>query len=286
MAVKFTTAADVARSPAFDPDTPAPPRYNPGPPFDALDVRPGRVVLIGAPPGAGKTALTMQLVAGVLQHHPDLRAVVGNVEMSPADLLAKVVARLAGVPVGNVTDKTYGPGEKKRVKQALALHAGLLGRLAFLDPPFTAEHLADALDDFEATVVVADYVQRFAVGKDQREALDGLMTALRRLALAGAAVVAVSSVSRQKDDKGRSAYAGLNLASFRGSAELKFGADSAYLVDAANGVAVLRCVKHRYGKPADVQLRFDGEYQRYERGDPLDGFDAAPGRTQAKGKSR
>ena len=96
--------------------------------------------------------------------------------------------------------------------------------------------------------------------------------------LAGAAVVAVSSVSRQRDDKGRSSYSGLGPASFRGSAELEFGADSAYLLDASDGTAVLRCVKARYARPADVYLRFDGAYQRFDPGDPLDRFDAAPGR--------
>src|SRR5439155_19166253 len=120
-------------------------------------------------------------------------------------------------------------------------------------------------------------VQRFGHERDLRESLDGLMSGLRRLAAAGAAVVAVSSVARQKDDKGRSAYAGLNVASFRGSAELEFGSDSAYLLDAADGVAVLRCVKNRYGKPLDVNLKFDGAYQRFDATDPLGGFDAAPG---------
>ncbi|HJZ57478.1 MAG TPA: hypothetical protein VKE74_21090 [Gemmataceae bacterium] len=204
--------------------------------------------------------------------------------MAPADLLAKVVARLAGVPIDRVTDKTYGPGEKEKVKVALALHAGLLGRLAFLEPPFTLDHLAESLDGFSATVAVVDYVQRFGHAGDLRESLDGLMSGLRRLTSAGAAVVAVSSVARQRDDKGRSAYAGLGLASFRGSAELEFGADSAYLLDAADGVAVLRCVKNRYGKPADIHLRFSGEFQAYSPGDELDTFDAAPG-TQ-KGKER
>ena len=73
-AAKYITAADVALSAAFDPDAPAPPRYNPGSAFEALDIRPGRVVLIGAPPGAGKTALVLQLAAGVLQHHSEVRA--------------------------------------------------------------------------------------------------------------------------------------------------------------------------------------------------------------------
>jgi replicative DNA helicase len=275
---KFTTAADVAKSAAFDPDAPAPPRYRPGPPFDALDVRPGRVVLCGGPPGAGKTALGLQIVVGVLQNHPELRAVYGCVEMGGADLLARVVARLAGVPVTPITDKTLGAGEKARVKKAVELHDPVLHRLAFLDPPFNLDHLAGAADTFGATVLVTDYLQRFGHGKDLRESLDGLMTGVRRLALAGAAVVAISSVARQKNDKGRSDYGGLGLASFRGSAELEFGADSAFILDAADGTAVLRCVKNRYGKPADVHLRFDAEHQRFDPGDPLDGFDAATGK--------
>jgi replicative DNA helicase len=281
---KFTTASDVAKSALFDPDSPPPPRYDAGPPFGVLDIRPGRVLLVGAPPGVGKTALMMQLTAGLLQHQPGLRAMVGNVEMTPADLLAKVVARLAGVPVGHIADKTYGPGEKDRVKKALVLHSDLLNRLGFLDAPFTVEHLAGALDDFGANVVVADYVQRFAVGADLRESLDGLMTALRRLALAGAAVLAVSSVSRQKNEKGQASYTGLSMASFRGSAELEFGADSAYLLEAEEGIAVLRCVKSRYGKLEDIPLRFRGEFQRYDPGDPLDSYDVAPGKPPRKGK--
>lgn len=283
MTAKFTTASAVAVSAAFDPDAPAPPRYRPGPPFDALDVRPGRVVLIGAPPASGKTAAVLQMVVGVLQNNADVRAVFACVEMSPADLLARVVARLASVPVDHITDKTFTPGEKVRVQKAVELHRATLDRLALLDPPFTLEHLADAATEFGASVMAVDYVQRFGHGKDLRESLDGVMTGVRRLALAGAAVIAVSSVARQKDNKGRSAYTGLGLASFRGSAELEFGADSAYILDAADGTTTLRCVKQRFGKPADVPLRFAGEYMRFDPGDPLDGIDAAPGKPRGKG---
>src|SRR5206468_11824714 len=137
-------------------------------------------------------------------------------------LLARVVSRLAAVPVDHVADKRFAPGEKERAGKAIELHRDALGRLAFLDPPFTLEHLADAATDFGATLLGVDYLQRFGHGKELRESLDGVMTGVRRLALAGAAVLAVSSVSRQKDDKGRSAYSGLGMASFRGSAELEF----------------------------------------------------------------
>jgi replicative DNA helicase len=275
---KFTTASAVAGSAAFDPDAPPPPRYRPGPPLDALDLRPGRVLLVGAPPASGKTALVLQAVVGVLQHQPEVRAVFACCEMTPADLLARVVARLAGVPVDRITDRAFAAGEKARVKTALELHRPALDRLAFLDPPFTLDHLAGAADDFGATLLAVDYLQRFGHGKELRESLDGVMTGVRKLALAGAAVLAVSSVARQKDDKGRSAYAGLGLASFRGSAELEFGADQAFILDAADGLATLRCVKHRFGRPADIHLRFAGEYMRFDPGDALDRYDAAPGK--------
>jgi replicative DNA helicase len=285
MTAKFTTATAVSQSAAFDPDTPAPPRYRTGPPFDALDIRPGRVLLIGAPPAAGKTALALQVVSGVLHHQPEVRALFGCVEMAPADLLARVIARLSGVAVDHITDKTYTAGEKVRVAKALELHRATLDRMAFLDPPFTMQHLAEAATEFGATTLAVDYLQRFGHGKDLRESLDGVMTGVRRLALAGAAVIAVSSVARQKDDKGRSAYSGLGMASYRGSAELEFGCDSGYLLDAAEGIAVLRCVKNRFGRPADIHLRFDGAYQRFDPGDALDGFDAAPGKAPRKGKA-
>lgn len=277
MSAKFTTATAAARADVFDPDKPPPPRFNPGRPFEALDVRPGRVLMIGAPPAAGKTAAALQIVTGVLQNHPAERCLYACCEMTPADLLARVVSRLSGVPVDHVTDKTYAAGEKERVKKTLAIHRDALDRLAFLDPPFTLDHLADAADEFGARVLCLDYLQRFGHGKELRESLDGVMSGVRRLALAGAAVVAISSVSRQKDDKGRSSYTALGLASFRGSSELEFGADSAYILDAADGTAVLRCEKKRFGLKTNVHLRFDGAHQQFTAGDPLDAFDAAGG---------
>jgi replicative DNA helicase len=230
-------------------------------------VRTGRVVLVGAPPGADKTALVLPLAVGVLQHNPSERLVVGNVEMAPADLLARVVARLAGVPVANVAEKTYAPGEKDRVRKAMAAHADALGRLAFLDPPHTLDRLAAALDRFGATLAVVDYLQRFAHGRELRESLDGLMSGSGGWPRPGPRWWRCRrSPDRRTTRGGRPIRPG--LASFRGSAELEYGADSAYILDAQNGAAVLRREKMRYGKRADVHLQFD----------------AAPGPTRGNGK--
>lgn len=276
-APRFRTALDVARSPALDLDA-KPERWRAGPPFDALDLRPGRVLLIGAPPAAGKTTLALQLVSAVLAACPKLRALVGNVEMPAAALVEKLLTQLTGVPLDAIQNRELLADERRRVEAAITGSAGLLERFGFLDPPFTLANLTGAMVAYEARLAVLDYAQRFTVGDDdERQKLDALMGGVRRLAAAGAGVVLVSSVSRQKSKAGGSTYAGVNMASFRGSAELEFGADAAYLLHPGpNGTATLECVKQRYGPMRNIPLRFDGPRQTFTAGDPLDGFDTAP----------
>ena len=126
---------------------------------------------------------------------------------------------------------------------------------------------------------MVDYVQRFTAGdKDDRVKLDAVMGEVRTLAGQGAAVLVISSVARQKNSRGSSTYQGLSLAAFRGSAELEFGCDSAFLLhaDPRSGVARLENVKERFGQLRDIPLRFCGAFQRFDAGDILDGYDAAP----------
>ena len=274
----FVTALALARSPKFDLDK-APVRWNPGPPFESLDLRPGRVVLIGAPPGAGKTTLSLQLVSNLLERYPTLRGIVGNVGTAPDVLLEKMIARYASVPLDAIQDRTMTSDERARVDAALEAHADVLDRLAFLEAPYSMGHLRKSMTDFQAALAVVDYAQRFTVGdgKDERQKLDALMSQVRTVASAGACVVVISSVSRGKAPNGSSSYSGLSLASFRGSAEFEFGADSAYILDSApEGIATLRCAKNRFRQSQDIPLRFCGAFQRFESGDVLDGFDAAP----------
>ncbi|MDY3555747.1 DnaB helicase C-terminal domain-containing protein [Gemmata sp. JC717] len=283
---KFVTAASVARSPAFDLDA-KPERWTAGTPFDGLDLRPGRVLLVGAPPGAGKTTLVLQAVAGTLANHPALRAVVGNVEVAPGALVEKMLCRFARVSLDALQDRQLLADERRRVEGALVEHAGLFDRIAFLEAPFTLRNLAGAMVDFGARLCVVDYAQRFTTGDDDdRAKLDALMSQVRKLATAGACVVLVSSVARQKSKNGSSTYAGLGMASFRGSSELEFGADTAYILhNAKDGIGLLECVKARFGAPRDIPLRFDGPTQTFTAGEPLDQFDAAPEPKPRKGKS-
>ena len=49
--------------------------------LSGFEVGPSKVTLIGGPPGAGKTAFTMQATVDALRLTTNLRAVVCNVEM-------------------------------------------------------------------------------------------------------------------------------------------------------------------------------------------------------------
>jgi replicative DNA helicase len=94
------------------------------------------------------------------------------------------------------------------------------------------------------------------------------MNYLRQFAAAGVAVIVVAAVARTKDGKGRSCYTGdgLNLASFRESSELEFGADDAFILvpDAeADDLVTLKHLKARHTEAKDLALTFNRPRQRF-----------------------
>ncbi len=266
----------------------APVRFTLAEPFAQIDVRPGRLILFGGAPGSGKTAALVQMGIDLLRLNESARLLVANVEMSPPLLVDRIVSRLSAVPLKTIADRTLTPAELERVRIAMKTLEPVANRLAFLNAPYSLEHVVAAGEAFDANVLMIDYVQRFTVGdaaKDKREQLETAATVLRGFCDEGAAVLVASAVSRQKG-AGGSSYSGLNLASFRGSSELEFGADAAYLVASDdNGNAVeFHCGKNRYGAVADVRTSFDGTIQTFTAAPSgLDAFDeATPARTRGK----
>jgi hypothetical protein len=154
---RFTTALAVANNRRmFDLDH-SPERWNPGPEFQGIDLRPGRIILIGAPPATGKTTLTLQLTTNVLERHSNLRCVLGNVETSPAALLEKLLARFSCVDLSAIQDRMILDEERARLDDAIRGRGELLGRLAFLEGPFTLAHLTRAMIAHEARLCIVDY---------------------------------------------------------------------------------------------------------------------------------
>jgi replicative DNA helicase len=236
-----------------------------------IECGPGAVLLLGGAPGAGKSAFTMQAVVDALRLTPHLRAVVCNVEMTPAALLDRQLARLSGIDLTLIRCRRLAGEHADRVDQALHTLEPLAERLAFVRPPFNLANVAATADAFEAQLLLLDYIQRIpppGQHGDKRGAVNETMDYLRKFADADTAVIVVSAIGRTKDSKGRSSYAGdgLNLASFRESSELEFGADDAFLLvaDDDQGEAVtLRHLKSRHGECRDIALAFHRKQQRF-----------------------
>jgi replicative DNA helicase len=237
-----------------------------------LEIGPGLVTLLGGAPGAGKTALSMQLVVDALRSTPTLRAVVCNIEMPPAVLLDRQLARLTGIDLTTIRHRRLTEDHAGRLEQGFATLETACERLCFVRPPFDLANVAASADAFDADLLLLDYIQRIpppGEHGDRRGSVDATMDSLRQFADTGVAVFVVSAVGRGKDNKGRSSYAGdaLGLASFRESSELEYGADDAFLLvaDPDDPEAVtLRHLKSRYGEATDMELRFDLKRQRFE----------------------
>lgn len=272
MTASFLTAGDVFDRWRDDVLTGAPPVLYPVGTGELarLEIGPGRVTLFGGAPGGGKTALVMQIMSDALRLTPWLRVLVCSVEMSPTVLLDRQLARLSGIDLGTIRHRRFGAEHADCLDQALATLEALTERLCFVRTPFSLKNVANSADAFQADVVVLDYVQRIAPPgnhRDKRGAVDASMDYLRQFADADVAVIAVAAVSRTKDSRGRSTYDGaeLNLASFRESSELEYGADDAYLLvpESNGGMITLRHLKARHSERRDLHLLFDPRLQRF-----------------------
>ena len=244
-----------------------PTRWAIGDGFEAIEIGPEQVVLLGGAPGAGKTALSMQWVIDALRIDGELRALVANVESSPTVLLDRQLSRLSGIPLSTIRDRQLTEAHGERLADAFGILGDIAEQLTFLTAPFSLPNVAAAADATDSKLIVIDYAQRFTAGADdKRHEVNKLMDYLRRFADAGCGLLVLAAVGRTKDKRGRSSYSadGLSLASFRDSSELEFGADAAFMLSSAgHGKENLACLKNRHGEPVGVELEFDGSVQRF-----------------------
>jgi replicative DNA helicase len=234
-----------------------------------LEIGPGLVTLIGGAPGAGKTAFTMQIVVDALRLTHSLRAVICNIEMTPAVLLNRQLARLSGIDLQTIRYRQFRKEHSSRLETGLNTLEDLGDRLAFCQPPYDLGNVAATADAFNANLIVLDYIQRIAPPgehNDKRGSVDACMNFIRQFADFGVAVIVVAAVSRTKDKAGRSSYdaEGLSLASFRESSELEFGADDAFILARTSEQQVLlKHLKARHSEPCNHLMDFDGALQRF-----------------------
>lgn len=247
-----------------------------------IEIGPGLVTLIGGAPGSGKSAIVMQLIVDALRLTPELRACVCNVEMPPAVLLDRQLARLSGVDLTTIRHRRLTADQAERIDAGIATLEAIADRLVFVRPPFDLANTAATVDAINADVIVLDYLQRIRPPGDHadgRTAINATMDFLRQFADQKKSLIVVSAVGRTKDTRGRNSYTGdgLNLASFKESGELEYGADDAFILVPGKSpdVAILRQLKSRYGECRELSLTFDKARQRFSASTSEGGQDEA-----------
>jgi replicative DNA helicase len=232
-----------------------------------IRIQPGRVTAFGAPPGTGKTALITQMTMDGLTSTPDLVACVCNVEMPPAELAERMLARLSGVNLSRIMDRTTTEADKVAIRKAAGQLAELERRIVFVRPPFTVANVYHTAKEHGAKLVTMDYIQRIPPtennDKDARTTMNDTMHLVREMADEGRAVLVVSAVNRGSNGD----YSNPGLGSFRESSEIEFGTNDAFILSrdkvTTNGITLTHC-KNRNEKLDPINLTFDGSTQRFE----------------------
>jgi len=248
--------------------------YDAGTVFTDFECGPKKICVIGAPPGAGKTTLTMQYTFSALEQNKSLIAVIANAEMPFDVLLQRELARRSGVHSKALRFATLTASQWQRVEASASEIEPLLARIKVMDGPYTCQRLNQIGNESEPGLLVVDYLQKFTPGDDPRLGVNAVMAGLRLMASEGWGVLALSATVRTRV-KGGSGHdsSQLNMASFKESGEIEFNADSLYLLrdnDAVDGNEKIRsvtldCVKNRHGEKVSVDMVFNMPQMSFER---------------------
>lgn len=244
-------------------------------------LEPGRISILLAAPGAGKTTLSNQLAYTLAAN--GVPVLYCSYENAPADLTLKQLARIAGKNPKQIRRGNVPPHDLEGAYRTLQATAG--ARLHYLNGTAATgpDTLAAALEAVQATapgvapVVILDYLQAMArasdraLGDDMRHRTATVSRLLTDLAKeAGAHVWAISSVSRGSGGKDGK-YSDLDMSRAKESGDLEFDADHVLTLqpprDGGNdaGAAIsytmdaltLAVVKNRHGETGAVSLQRD-----------------------------
>ena len=241
-------------------------------PLTDLEIGPGLIAIIGAGPGAGKTAFASQVAFSALELDPTLTLTIANAEMRFRSLMSREIQRRTSISGKTLRKASLEDAHRKQWEEAKESLRPLMRRISWVQPPYNALKLAELLGK-PPGILIVDYLQKFAPSdRDSRQGVNDVMNLLRQLANEGYGVIALSATSRtQSKTGGGHDGKSLTLASFRESGEIEYNADSCYLLrdlGEHDGQSWLReielsCAKNRSGEKDDRELIFNAPGMRF-----------------------
>lgn len=227
------------------------------------------ITVLSGQPGAGKTALALQLVLGCLTTDSKVKAVWGLGEMTKRDILHRAASCFSVTQNRYPVDLRDVRNNTKDGRQAIEnLGANVGDRLAIVGD-ISIPNLCNALVKYDASILVVDYMQLVPHGNEENRTagLDGIAGELVRLCtMRGTHVIAISSLPKGSNSDS-------NIGSLaRGSGMIDYAANSFYLGTFDDSVDKTRpydirwlCKKQRQGHLVDIDSNFDGDKQYFSR---------------------
>ena len=228
---------------------------------DALCIAGKRLVVIGARPSVGKTALLLHLAVSAIT--AGRRVLLVSLEMGAEELLGRMVARLSGVNAGDISARQLTDEQLLRVADGMTLLPG--DRFAVCTAARTARDVRREALRMRANggldLIVMDYLQLMTPGQkagNRTEAVGIISRGLKLLAMElGVPVLTASQLSRasERNDAPR-------LSDLRESGSIEQDADAVILLHAPDEkekpARQLILAKNRQGRCGGFDLIFDG----------------------------
>lgn len=228
----------------------------------ALCIAGGKLIVIGARPSVGKSALLLHLAMNALD--AGRRVLLVSLEMSADEVIGRMTARQSGVPVQAISTHSLSETQLGRVVEGFSLLPG--DRFSVCTTARTAQDVRrEALRmraDGGLDLIVVDYLQLLDAGRktsNRAEAVGVISRTLKLLAVElNIPVLTASQLSRasERNDAPR-------LSDLRESGSIEQDADAVLLLHAANEKENperdLTLAKNRQGRCGGFKLLFSGE---------------------------
>jgi replicative DNA helicase len=224
----------------------------------------GQILCLAAPPGVGKTALALQMMAFALFDEPGLNAVWAMGEMTADKLAERVIAAQGGIAMESVRART-----KSAIAESERIAVAIGDRMTLLPDPLYVADIDAAVEATGAKLCVVDYLQ-LVRGKqrnqERRQEVDGCLRDLRSMAMRrGVALVLISNLAKGVTHMERPDSIDVG----KESSEIAFQVDvmllGRELQEAAfEDTVEWQCLKNRHGPQHDHTLRFVPELQVFQ----------------------
>ncbi|MFI9311194.1 replicative DNA helicase [Streptomyces triculaminicus] len=241
-----------------------------------LPMEPGDLIVVAARPAIGKSVVLLDIARCVAIEHR-ITVLVSSMEMSRPQLMERLMAAEARVPLNRIKDRTYENDDRQRIHDA-ALRIGGAPLVVDDGPAATTVQLRSRLRWLQAqgkmpSVLVVDYLQIMKAsgkrGQNRTGEVDEISRGLKELAGEfGIIVIAAAQLNREvekREDKKPM------MADLRESGSIEADANAVILLhrpDAYDkeheraGEMDLIIGKNRQGPTGTVTVAFQGHYAR------------------------